>query len=84
MALVLSRRKEEEIVIWDEAISLHVVVKVAEFRGEKVRLAFTAPRNIMIHRRETYDAIQRGGGEGDRQLPTGNSTGMLTAATLQE
>lgn len=84
MALVLSRRKEEEIVIWDEAISLHVVVKVAEFRGEKVRLAFTAPRNIMIHRRETYDAIQRGGGEGRPQLSMRQSDMKLATATLQE
>lgn len=82
MALVLSRRKEEEIVIWDEAISLHVVVKVAEFRGEKVRLAFTAPRNIMIHRRETYDAIQRGGGEGDSSCTSGNPDGGLGTATV--
>ncbi len=86
--LVLSRKLHEEVVIYDPANpAVHVVVSVTEIRGEKCRLAFTANRNISIHRRETYDAIQQDNAavaRGDRQLPTGNSTGMLTAATLQE
>lgn len=53
--LVLSRRKEETIMIGDD-----VVVTVVDIRGDKVRLGFEAPKDVTIHRREVYDAIQRG------------------------
>lgn len=52
--LVLSRRKDESIVI-DENITLTIV----EIRGDKVRLGITAPREIPIHRQEVYQAIQQ-------------------------
>lgn len=32
---------------------------VVEIRGDKVRLGIKAPRNVPVHRREVYDAIQR-------------------------
>lgn len=51
--LVLSRCKNEEIVIGD---SIRVVV--IDVRGEKVRLGISAPRDVSIHRREVYDKIQ--------------------------
>ena len=50
--LVLSRKKDEEIVI-----NKNIVIKVIEIRGDKVRLGFDAPKEIPIHRREVYDAI---------------------------
>ncbi len=53
--LVLSRKKDESIMIGD------VIVMVVEIRGDKVRLAIDAPRNVPVHRREVYDAIQREG-----------------------
>ena len=52
--LVLSRKKDESIVIND-----NIVVTVIDIRGDKVRLGFDAPREIPIHRREVYDAIKR-------------------------
>lgn len=51
--LVLSRKKNESIIIND-----NVVVTVIEIRGAKVRLGFDAPKDVPIHRREVYDAIQ--------------------------
>lgn len=51
--LVLSRKKDERIVIGDN-ISLCVV----EIRGDKVRLGIEAPPEITVHRQEVYDAIQ--------------------------
>jgi len=52
--LVLSRRKDESIIIGDD-----VEVTIVDVRGDKVRLGITAPKNIPVHRREVYEAIQR-------------------------
>ncbi len=52
--LVLSRQKDESIMIGDD-----VEVTIVDVRGDKVRLGITAPRSIPVHRREVYDAIQR-------------------------
>jgi len=52
--LVLSRQKDESIIIGDD-----VEVTIVDVRGDKVRLGITAPRNISVHRREVYEAIQR-------------------------
>ena len=52
--LVLSRKKNESIVIND-----NIVVTVIDIRGDKVRLGFEAPINVPIHRREVYEAIKR-------------------------
>lgn len=57
--LCLSRRKGEAIMIGD--IEVHVV----EIRGDKVRLAIQAPRDVPVHRREVYDAIKRDGSTRD-------------------
>jgi len=51
--LVLSRKKNESIVIDDR-----IVVTVIEIRGDKVRLGIEAPREVSVHRSEVYDAIQ--------------------------
>lgn len=52
--LVLSRKKNESIVINDE-----ITIVVVEIRGDKVRLGVEAPREVPVHRREVYEAIQR-------------------------
>lgn len=52
--LVLSRKKNEEIIIGH-----NIVVTVVEVRGDKVRLGIEAPTDVSVHRREVYDAIQR-------------------------
>ncbi len=52
--LVLSRQKDESIIIGDD-----VVVTIVDVRGDKVRLGITAPKEISVHRREVYEAIQR-------------------------
>jgi carbon storage regulator len=52
--LVLSRKKNESIVIND-----NIVVTVIDIRGDKVRLGFTAPNDVPIHRKEVYEAIKR-------------------------
>jgi carbon storage regulator len=52
--LVLSRQKDESIMVGD-----NVEITIVDVRGDKVRLGITAPREISVHRREVYDAIQR-------------------------
>ena len=52
--LVLSRHRDESIMIGDE-----IVVTIVDIRGDKVRLGIDAPQDIPVHRQEVYDAIQR-------------------------
>lgn len=52
MMLVLSRKKGESIVIDND-----IVVVIVEIRGDKVRLGVQAPKEIPVHRREVYEAI---------------------------
>ena len=58
--LVLSRKKDESIIIND-----NIVVTVVDIRGDKVRLGFDAPKEVPIHRREVYEAIKRSEAESD-------------------
>ena len=50
--LVLSRKKNESIVINND-----VIVTVVEIRGDKVRLGIVAPKEVPVHRQEVFDAI---------------------------
>ena len=52
--LVLSRQRDESITIGD-----NIVVTIVDVRGDKVRLGIEAPREVSVHRREVYEAIQR-------------------------
>jgi len=52
--LVLSRKMNESIVINDD-----ITVTVVDIRGDKVRLAIEAPKEVPVHRREVFDAIHR-------------------------
>jgi carbon storage regulator len=56
--LVLSRQRDESIMIGDD-----VEIIIVDVRGDKVRLGITAPKEIPVHRREIYDAIQREKGQ---------------------
>ncbi|HEB61317.1 MAG TPA: carbon storage regulator [Phycisphaeraceae bacterium] len=52
--LVLSRQRDETIMIGDE-----IEVTVVDIRGDKVRLGINAPTRIAVHRKEVYEAIKR-------------------------
>ena len=52
--LVLSRHRDESIIIGDD-----IVITVVDIRGDKVRLGIAAPIEISVHRQEVYEAIQR-------------------------
>lgn len=52
--LVLSRKKDESVIIGDD-----IKVMVIEVRGDKVRLGFEAPRTLSVHRQEVWIDIQK-------------------------
>jgi len=52
--LVLSRQRDETIMIGDE-----IEITIVDIRGDKVRLGISAPTRIAVHRKEVYDAIKR-------------------------
>ena len=54
--LVLSRKKSETVVIDDR-----IRVMVVEIRGDKVRLGFSAPNDVKIHREEIWLEVQKEG-----------------------
>ena len=50
--LALTRKVGERIVIGD-----NITVTIVDIRGDSIRLAIDAPREIKIYRGEIYDAI---------------------------
>jgi carbon storage regulator len=52
--LVLSRQRDESIIIGD-----NIVVTIVDIRGDKVRLGIQAPSEVPVHRREVFEAIRR-------------------------
>ena len=52
--LVLSRQRDETIMIGDE-----IEITIVDIRGDKVRLGINAPRTVQVHRKEVYEAIKR-------------------------
>jgi carbon storage regulator len=51
--LVLSRQRDETIMIGDE-----IEITVVDIRGDKVRIGISAPTEIAVHRKEVYEAIK--------------------------
>lgn len=52
--LVLSRQRDETIMIGDE-----IEITVVDIRGDKIRLGISAPSRIAVHRKEVYEAIRK-------------------------
>ena len=50
--LVLSRKQGERIMV-DDCVEITVV----QVRGGQVRLGFSAPKHVAIHRQEIYERI---------------------------
>jgi carbon storage regulator len=62
MMLVLSRKKNESIIIND-----NIRIVVVEIRGDKVRLGIEAPKEVPVHRNEVYEAIRRSEQQGQSE-----------------
>ena len=51
--LILTRRPGESVKIGDD-----ITVTVLGVRGNQLRLGFSAPQNVAVHREEVYERIQ--------------------------
>jgi len=71
--LVLTRRKQERIVIGDD-----IEITVVAIQGDQVRLGIAAPPSVTVHRREVYDAIQ----EQNRQAAEASAEALQAALRL--
>lgn len=54
--LILTRRTGETVMIGND-----VTLTVLGVKGNQVRLGFSAPKNVPVHRQEIYERIQREG-----------------------
>jgi carbon storage regulator len=66
--LVLTRKKDESIVINND-----IIITIVEVRGDKVRLGIVAPKDVPVHRQEVYEAIH--GVKPQAAPQTGSSAG---------
>lgn len=53
LMLVLSRKRNEQIVIGSD-----IIVTVVSIRGGTVRIGIEAPPHVTVHRQEVLDAIR--------------------------
>lgn len=52
--LVLSRKKDESIIIGDQ-----IELKILSVDGDQVKLGIVAPKNVKVYRSEVYESIQQ-------------------------
>lgn len=52
--LVLSRKKNESIIIGD-----NIEIVIVDIKGDQVKVGVKAPKNVTVHRAEVYEEIQR-------------------------
>ncbi len=71
--LVLTRKKDEKIMIGDD-----IVITVVDVSGGQVQLGIDAPRHIEIHREEIYRRIEEENIEaaGQKEVDIGFLRGM--------
>ena len=52
--LVLSRKKDESIMIGDQ-----IELKILSVDGDQVKLGIVAPKSVKVYRSEVYESIQQ-------------------------
>ncbi|WP_342600359.1 carbon storage regulator CsrA [Psychrobacillus sp. FSL H8-0483] len=52
--LVLSRKKDESIMIGDQ-----IELKILSVDGDQVKVGIVAPKNVKVYRSEVYESIQQ-------------------------
>lgn len=64
--LILTRRKNETIIIGDEQ---KIRITVLSIRGNQVRFGIEAPKEVSIHREEVFDRIQNTAANTESAIP---------------
>jgi len=72
--LVITRREGEEVVIGNPASPIGIV-RIVSIKGDRVRIAFDFPREVIIHRKEVANQILEGAAD-----PTKNIIGQIRPA----
>ncbi|MGG4451658.1 carbon storage regulator CsrA [Brevibacillus porteri] len=70
--LVLSRKKNESIMIGDT-----IEIKIISIDGDQIKLGIEAPRNLDVHRKEIFEAIQE-----ENRLATKNQSDWVAVKQL--
>ena len=70
--LVLTRRKNQSIVIGDD-----IVITVLEVQGDNIRLGISAPRSVQVYREELLKALSAA--NTSAVLPTGSDAAVPAA-----
>ena len=80
--LVLTRKNRESVVIGrPEDMSVALQITVLDIEGGRVRLGFEADTRMPIHRREVWDRICNGQGQGESNgQGNGQGNGQAAAA----
>jgi len=52
--LVLTRKAGQSLIIGD-----NITVRILEIKGDSIKIGIEAPREILIHREEVYEAIKK-------------------------
>ena len=52
--LILTRRTREAVMLGD-----HITVRVLGIKGNQVRLAFDAPKELQVYRKEVFERIKQ-------------------------
>jgi carbon storage regulator len=60
--LVLTRRKNESLIIGD-----NIEIEILSIDGEQVKIGIKAPKDVDIHRKELYLAIQKANSDAAQQ-----------------
>jgi carbon storage regulator len=50
--LILSRKKDESIIIGD-----NIEISIVDIKGDHVKLGIKAPKDVKVYRQEVYEAI---------------------------
>ena len=78
--LVLTRKNRESVVIGQPGeMQITLEITILEIEGGRVRLGFEADNKLPIHRREVWDRICNGNGNG---ASNGNGNGAETGNGL--
>lgn len=81
--LVLTRKNRESVVIGrPEDLEIALEITILEIEGGRVRLGFQADTKMPIHRREVWDRICNGNGNG-QVTPAANGAAIAKEAAAR-